>query len=35
LAAEGIEGDLEGGIFNFTSPIDEVISKIKELLEKL
>ena len=35
LAAEGIEGDLEGGVFKFTSTPDEVLSKIKELIEKL
>ena len=35
LAAEGIEGDLEGGVFKFTSTPDEVILKIKELIEKL
>lgn len=35
LAAEGIEGELEGGVFNFTSPFEEVISKINELIDKM
>lgn len=35
LAAEGIDGELEGGVFKFTNPQDEVISKIKEKIEKL
>ncbi|MHA2472616.1 MAG: hypothetical protein ACXAES_05220, partial [Promethearchaeota archaeon] len=33
LAAEGIEGTLEEGVFKFTSTPEEVISKIDELLK--
>ena len=35
LAAEGIEGSLEEDIFKFTSPSNEVISKINELIGKM
>ncbi|MFW9973367.1 MAG: hypothetical protein ACFFDF_24500, partial [Candidatus Odinarchaeota archaeon] len=35
LAAEGIEGSLEEGVFKFISPSDEVISKIYELIDKM
>ena len=35
LVDEGIEGSLEEGTFKFTSPPDEVISKINELIDKL
>ncbi|MFX0040947.1 MAG: hypothetical protein ACFFCY_10950 [Promethearchaeota archaeon] len=35
LVAEGIEGNLEEGIFKFTSIEDEVISKLNELIDKM
>ncbi|MFX1417453.1 MAG: hypothetical protein ACFE9N_00890 [Promethearchaeota archaeon] len=35
LAAEGIEGSLEEGVFKFSSPSEEVISKIYELIDKM
>ena len=35
LVDEGIEGSLEEGVFKFTSPPDEVISKINELIDKM
>ncbi|MFX1410805.1 MAG: hypothetical protein ACFFA6_10650 [Promethearchaeota archaeon] len=35
LAAEGISGALEGGVFKFESSQDEVISKIFELIDKM
>jgi hypothetical protein len=35
LAAEGIEGELEGGVFKFTSTPEEVISKINEFIDKM
>ncbi|MHA2050476.1 MAG: hypothetical protein ACW986_12735 [Promethearchaeota archaeon] len=35
LAAEGVEGTLEGGVFKFTSTPEEVISKLNELINKM
>ena len=35
LAAEGMEGSLEEEVFKFTSPSDEVISKLNELIDKM
>jgi hypothetical protein len=35
LVAEGIEGTLEGGVFKFTSTIDDVITKLNKLIEKM
>ena len=35
LAAEGIEGSLEEGVFKFTSTSDEVISKLNEFIDKM
>jgi len=35
LVADGIEGTLEGGVFKFTSPSEEVISKLNELIDKM
>ena len=35
MVADGIEGTLEEGEFKFTSTSDEVISKLKELIDKL
>jgi predicted HicB family RNase H-like nuclease len=35
LAAEGIEGELDGGVFKFTSPTEEVIAKLFELIDKM
>ena len=35
LAAEGIEGQLEEGVFKFTNPTEEVIEKVYELIEKI
>ncbi len=35
LVDEGIEGSLEEGVFKFTSALDEVISKINELINKM
>lgn len=34
LVAEGIEGQLDGGVFKFTNPTEEVIEKVYELIEK-
>ncbi|MFX0028540.1 MAG: hypothetical protein ACFE8B_04990 [Candidatus Hermodarchaeota archaeon] len=34
LAAEGIEGELEEGVFKFTNTAEEVISKLNELIDK-
>jgi hypothetical protein len=34
LAAEGIEGELEEGVFKFTSTPEEVLSKLFELIDK-
>ncbi len=35
LVADGIEGTLEEGVFKFTSPSEEVISKLDELIDKI
>jgi len=35
LAAEGIEGNLEEGVFEFTNDPDEVIAKLFEMLDKM
>ena len=35
LAAEGIEGDLEEGVFKFTSASEEVLDKLFELIDKM
>ena len=35
LEADGIEGTLEEGVFKFTSPSEEVISKLDELIDKM
>ena len=35
LAAEGIEGTLKEGVFQFTSTSEEVISKLNELINKM
>ncbi|MHA2087657.1 MAG: hypothetical protein ACW972_05245 [Promethearchaeota archaeon] len=35
LAAEGIEGDLEEGVFKFTSAPEDVLSKLFELINKM
>jgi len=35
LVADGIEGTLEGGVFEFTTTSEEVISKINELIDKI
>jgi len=34
LVAEGIEGKLEGGVFKFTNPTEEVIETVYELIER-
>ena len=35
LVDEGIEGTIEEGVFKFTSALDDVISKINELIDKM
>ncbi len=35
IAADGIEGTLEEGVFKFTSTSEEVISKLNELIDKI
>ncbi|MHA2283144.1 MAG: hypothetical protein ACXAC5_20065 [Promethearchaeota archaeon] len=35
LAAEGIEGELEEGVFKFTSASEEVLAKLFELIDKM
>jgi hypothetical protein len=35
LAAEGIEGSLEEGIFKFTCDLEKVISKLNEIIDKM
>jgi hypothetical protein len=35
LVADEVKGTLEGGIFKFTSPSDEVISKLNNLIDKM
>jgi hypothetical protein len=35
LAAEGIEGKLEEGVFKYTSNEDQVITKLFQLIDKL
>jgi arsenate reductase-like glutaredoxin family protein len=35
LAAEGIEGELEEGVFKFTSTPEEVLSKLYDLVDKM
>lgn len=35
LVADGIEGTLEEGVFKFTSPSEEVILKLDELIDKI
>jgi hypothetical protein len=34
LAAEGVEGKLEGGVFKYTSNEDQVISKLFKLIDQ-
>jgi len=35
LAGEGIEGNIEGGLFKFKATPEEVISRLNELIDKL
>lgn len=35
LVADGIEGSLEEGVFKFTNPTEEVISRLNELIDKM